>query len=72
MSETCGGEIWAAKQFESHLTEQELKKCECSVKVFNSSVENRVEKDAARLRIARPAKAYFTLHYFCAVCSGEK
>jgi hypothetical protein len=49
-----------------------VKECECSVKVFNSSVENRVEKNAARLGIARPAKAYFTLHYFWAIYSqGE-
>jgi hypothetical protein len=44
-----------------------IKECECSVKVFNSSVENRVEKNAARFGIARPAKAYFTLHYFCTI-----
>jgi hypothetical protein len=36
-------------------------------KVFNSSVENRVEKNVLRRGIAPLAEAYFTLHYFCAV-----
>jgi diacylglycerol kinase len=49
-----------------------MEKCEWLVKVFNSSVENHVEKSASRLEIVRQAKDYFTLHYFCAVCSLRK
>jgi hypothetical protein len=39
---------------------------ECSVEVFNSSVENRVEKAHSEIEIARQDRAYSSLHKFWA------
>jgi len=39
------------------------------MKVFNSSVENRVEKAAARIETAHYYEAFSYLHKFCADCA---
>jgi hypothetical protein len=52
-----------AKQFSSHF-HATLTNDECSVKVFNSSVENRVEKARPKIEIARQYRAYCSLHNF--------
>jgi hypothetical protein len=45
---------------------EKLAKDECSVKVFNNSVENRVEKARARIKTPRQHEAYSSLHKLCA------
>jgi hypothetical protein len=56
-SERGTGEKFESKAIQKPFVRRRLAKCEWIVKVFNSSVEIHVEKDAARLRITRPARA---------------
>jgi len=55
----------AAEQFSRHMNGQ-LRKDERSVTVFNSSVENHVEKARARRETAHYYGAYSSLHKLCA------
>jgi hypothetical protein len=54
------------KQFSRHLFPQRRAHYERFVKVFNNSVENRVEKARARIKTPRQHEAYSSLHKLCA------
>jgi len=50
------------QQFPSQTFTARYEKCECCVKVFNSSVENFVEKGLRMPKLSTRTKAYSSLH----------
>jgi hypothetical protein len=60
-SASCGGKrkgvFGEPRQFSRQLSLARSINCECSVKVFNSSVENHVEKAPAQIETARQHEA---------------